>query len=230
MFNKDFNNRNEPQVERMMVSFRRVAKVTAGGKRLRFSSMVVVGDRKGSVGIALGRGADRKEAVEKAAKKAERNMKKLQLIGDTIPHEIEAKYGACRVILRPAKPGTGIIAGSSIRTILELAGIDNVYAKQLGSNDKIGNTYCAFKALTELRSERVLAKMNNMRERIGLKVQLDAEKSKREAKKRALKRAEKGGHDDRRNFRGGPRKPFVKREDNKITDKKENAGESKETK
>jgi small subunit ribosomal protein S5 len=230
MFNKDFNNRSEPQFERVMVSFRRVAKVTAGGKRLRFSAMVVVGDKKGMVGIALGRGADRKEAVEKAAKKAERNMRRIQLIGDTIPHEIEMKFGACRIIFRPAKPGTGVIAGSSVRTVLELAGIDNVYAKQLGSNDSIGNTYCTFKALTELRNERVLAKMDKMKERIGLKVQLDAEKGKREAKKRALKRAEKGGRDDKRDFRGGARRPFVKKEDNKMTENKENAGESKETK
>lgn len=229
MFNKDFNNRAEPQVERMMVSFRRVAKVTAGGKRLRFSAMVVVGDKKGMVGIALGRGADRKEAVEKAAKKAERTMKRIQLIGDTIPHEIEAKYGSCRIIMRPAKPGTGVIAGSSVRTILELAGIDNVYAKQLGSNDKIGNTYCAFQALTELRNERVLAKMDKMKERIGLKVQLDAEKGKREAKKRALKRAEKAAKGDKKFSKTGKR-PFEKRQDNKMTENKENVGESKENK
>jgi ribosomal protein S5 len=111
-------------------------------------------------------------------------MKPVQLIGDTIPHEIEHKHGSARVLLRPAKPGTGLIAGSSVRTVLELAGIENVYAKLLGSNDSIANAYCSYEALLELRNGRVLRKMRNMRERVEYKKNLDAERKAKEVAKR----------------------------------------------
>src|SRR5690606_2386198 len=123
--------RSEPKnYEKRAVAIRRVAKVNAGGKRLRFSAMVVAGDRNGSVGVALGRGVDTRSAMEKAEKKAVKTMKKIEVIGDTIPHEIRMKFGAAQVVLRPAKPGTGIIAGSASRIVLEMAGIQNVYCKQ----------------------------------------------------------------------------------------------------
>jgi len=167
-----------------VVSLRRVAKVNKGGRRLRFSAMVVAGDRKGRVGVGLGRGGDPRSAIEKGENKASKSMERIELVGDTIPHEIEYKFSAARILLRPANPGTGIIAGSSIRTVLELAGVENVYGKLLGSNNPIANTYCAFEALKGLRSGRVLRKMKNMRERIDLKKQLDAERQKRESKRR----------------------------------------------
>lgn len=199
---RDRDNR-EQGAERKMITIKRVAKVTAGGKRMRFSAMVVAGDRNGSVGIGLGRGADTRSAVEKAGRKAEKSMKKIQLIGDTIPHEVELKFGGAHVILRPARPGTGIIAGSAARTILELTGIDNVYAKQLGSNDLIANTYCTYDALLSLRSARVLQRMDKMKERIAYKETLNAERKEKEDKKRAEKRKERenqkrGGRFDRR--------------------------------
>lgn len=183
----DKNERRDRNVDRKTVSIRRVAKVTQGGKRLRFSAMVIAGDKNGSVGVGLGRGVDTRAAVEKGSAKAEKNMKKIELIGDTIPHEIEIKYGACRVILRPARPGTGVIAGSAARIVLELAGIENVYAKQLGSNDPIGNAYCVYKALTSLRKARVLNRMHNMKSRIEYKTQLDKERKEKENKQRKEK-------------------------------------------
>src|SRR5690606_26273874 len=145
--------------DRRTVAIRRVAKVTAGGKRLRFSAVVVAGDRKGSVGVALGRGLDTRSAVSKAERKASQNMVKIEVVGDTIPHEIRHKFGAAEVLLRPARPGAGIIAGSAARTVLEMAGIENVYCKQLGTNNLIANTYCTFEALQLLRKERVLKRM-----------------------------------------------------------------------
>lgn len=166
------------------ISVRRVAKVNKGGKRLRFSAMVVAGDRKGRVGVGLGRGADPRSAIEKGENKASKSMQRIELIGDTIPHEIEHKFGAARILLRPANPGTGVIAGSSVRTVLELAGIENVYGKLLGSNDPIANAYCVFEALQELRNGRVLIKMKKMRNRIDFKKQLDAERSKKASKKK----------------------------------------------
>ena len=121
--------RKESMFDKKTVSIRRVAKVTKGGKRLRFSAMVVVGDHNGSVGVGLGRGVDTRSAVEKGERTAIKKMVKIQLAGDTIPHEVLHKQGAAKVLLRPARPGTGVIAGSSVRTVLELAGIDNVYGK-----------------------------------------------------------------------------------------------------
>jgi small subunit ribosomal protein S5 len=182
------NYREPKSYDKRTVTIRRVAKVTAGGKRLRFSAMVVTGDRKGNVGVALGRGVDTRSAVEKAERRASTHMKSIQLIGDTIPHELYHKMGAAKVLLRPAKPGTGIVAGAAARNVLEMAGIENVYCKQLGSSELIANTYCVFEALQLLRKGRVLEKMSKMRERIGLKEKMDEEKNKKLAKRRAEKK------------------------------------------
>ena len=187
---RDFRNRNKENKEfdKRALPVRRVAKVTKGGKRLRFSTVVVVGDRKGSVGVALGRGADVRSAIEQGERLATKAIKKIELIGDTIPHEILYKYGAAQVLLRPARPGTGIIAGSSVRTVLELAGVDNVYGKILGSTEPNANAYCTFKALQELKKDRVLKKMKRMRERIVLKEEMDKEKQIKDEKKRKQER------------------------------------------
>jgi small subunit ribosomal protein S5 len=187
---RDFRNRNKENKEfdKRALPVRRVAKVTKGGKRLRFSTVVVVGDRKGSVGVALGRGADVRSAIEQGERLATKAIKKIELIGDTIPHEILYKYGAAQVLLRPARPGTGIIAGSSVRTVLELAGVDNVYGKILGSPEPNANAYCTFKALQELKKDRVLKKMKRMRERIVLKEEMDKEKQIKDEKKRKQER------------------------------------------
>ncbi len=178
------DNRKYSKYETRTVDIRRVAKVTSGAKRLRFSAIVVTGDRKGSVGVGLGRGVDTRSAVMKGTNVAEKNMKKMQLVGDTIPHEVVMKIGASKILLRPARPGTGIIAGPSARAVLELAGVENVYAKVLGSNNLVANTYCTFEALKYLRNERVLSKMDKMKERIGLKEEMDKERKKKEIKRK----------------------------------------------
>ncbi len=175
------------------VSIRRVAKVTSGAKRLRFSAIVVAGDRNGSVGVGLGRGVDTRSAIAKGTRVAEKSMIKIETIGDTIPHEVVQKTGAARVLLRPAKPGTGVIAGPSARAVLELAGIENVYAKLLGSNNLVANTYCTFEALKSLRKDRVLRKMTKMKDRIGLKEEMDKERKRKEI---AMKKKNKGKKKD----------------------------------
>ncbi|HBB64780.1 30S ribosomal protein S5 [candidate division WS6 bacterium RIFOXYD1_FULL_33_8] len=211
----DFNkNQKDRTYDKKTVSIRRVAKVTKGGKRLRFSAMVVVGDHNGSVGVGLGRGLDTKSAVEKGERIATKKMKKIQLAGDTIPHEVFFKEGAAKVILRPARPGTGVIAGSSVRTVLELAGIDNVYGKLIGTSDAIATAYCTFEALKSLRNGRVLARMRNMRERVETKKETDKERKIKEEKIRAKKRAEKND-DKRSNSRSPRRREFKKREEKK---------------
>lgn len=195
--NRDNRERRENRYESKAISIRRVAKVTSGGKRLRFSAMVVVGDKKGSVGVALGRGVDTRSAIEKATRKAEKVMKRIEIVGDTIPHELYFKNGASKLLLRPAKPGTGVIAGSSVRTVLELCGIENVYGKVLGSGDLIGNAYCTFEALKKLKSGRVLSKMSKMRDRISLKSQLDEERKTRELRLKRKNQAKEGNKSER---------------------------------
>lgn len=185
------NDRERSKYDKKALPIRRVAKVVKGGRRLRFSTVVVVGDRKGSVGVALGRGSDVKSSIDQGERLAIKSMKKIELIGDTIPHEIEHKYGSAKVLLRPARPGTGIIAGSSVRTVLDLAGVDNVYGKILGSNEPNANAYCTFEALQMLRKGRVLRKMSKMRDRIALKEEMDKEKQAKEEKKRKEKKKAK---------------------------------------
>ena len=113
-----YNRGERKEFDKKSLPIRRVAKVTKGGKRLRFSTVVVVGDHNGRVGVGLGRGVDVRSAVEKGERIATKAMKRIELVGDTIPHEITYKYGAAEVLLRPARTGTGVIAGSSVRTVL----------------------------------------------------------------------------------------------------------------
>ncbi|MBN1619032.1 30S ribosomal protein S5 [Candidatus Dojkabacteria bacterium] len=144
--------------EKRVINIRRVAKVTAGAKRLRFSVISAVGDKKGKVGLGLGRGLDTKAAIDKSFRYAQEHMKSIDIIGDTIPHEIEKKYRSARVMLKPAGPGTGVIASSAVRSVLEVVGIKNVLTKQLGSRNPLSNAYCAFYALCDLDKSRILRK------------------------------------------------------------------------
>ena len=203
MAGKYEGNKQRSKYDKKILPIRRVAKVTKGGRRLRFSTVVVVGDRKGSVGVALGRGSDVKSSIDQGERLAIRKMKKIELIGDTIPHEIRFKYGAAKILLRPARPGTGIIAGSSVRTVLELAGVDNVYGKILGSNEPNANAYCTFQALQKLRKGKVLRKMSKMRERVSLKEEMDKERQIKEAKRRKAQKKERGSRSNKfQNTRG----------------------------
>jgi small subunit ribosomal protein S5 len=208
---QDFSrDKKQKSYDSKALPIRRVAKVTKGGRRLTFSTVVVVGDRKGSVGVALGKGADVRTAINKGERLAAKNMKKIELIGDTIPHEIEHKYGAAKVLLRPARTGTGVIAGSSVRTVLELAGIDNVYGKILGTQEPNANAYCTFEALTELRKGRVLEKMKIMRDRVHIKEEMDKERQIMEEKRRKSRKKEKK-EDNRKNKRGSRRNKVSKK-------------------
>lgn len=150
--------REKPRFERHIVDTRRVAKVRAGDKLLSFSALVVVGDKKSKVGVGLGKGRDTRAAIMKAVNKGERKMFEVCRIGTTIPHEVLHKFGAAKILLKPAPPGTGVIAGSSIRPVLELAGIADIVTKQVGRGNAINNVYCVVEALKKLKKERVLSK------------------------------------------------------------------------
>lgn len=134
-----------------VIDLARVTRVTAGGKRMRFRACVVVGDRKGTVGAGLAKGADVQQSIAKATHQAKRNLLKVQMYRGTIPHRVLAKEGAGIVLLKPAPVGTGIIAGGVVRAVLELSGIENVVSKILGSKNKINNVRATFKALGQLR-------------------------------------------------------------------------------
>lgn len=148
MNNQDNNTKKESLLESVPLLTRRVTKVVKGGKKMRFTALVVVGDRQGKVGLALAKGSDPRSAIEKASTKAKKNLMKINLINDhTIAFDLMEKYKSSRIFLKPAKPGTGIIASNAIRPILELAGIKDVYSKIYGTNNKITNAYCVINAL-----------------------------------------------------------------------------------
>jgi small subunit ribosomal protein S5 len=146
------------EIEERVVKINRVSKVVKGGRRFAFSSVVVVGDQNGSVGVGLGKAGEVPEAIRKGVDRAKRNMVKIPLDGTTIPHEVEVKYGAAHVLLRPAAPGTGVIAGGGVRAVVELAGIRDILAKSLGSNNPVNVVRATMKALGELESAEEVAR------------------------------------------------------------------------
>jgi small subunit ribosomal protein S5 len=135
-----------------LIYINRVAKVVKGGKRLRFSALTVSGDGSGHVGIGVGKANEVPEAISKAGAVARKNLIKVPMKGNTIPHEIEVKYGAAKVLLKPAAPGTGVIAGGSIRAVLESAGVKDVLTKSLGSSNRISVARATVLALKSLKS------------------------------------------------------------------------------
>lgn len=146
--------RKEEEFDVKVVSVRRVAKVKAGGKRLRLSVMVVIGDKKGRIGVGIAKGRDVHTASNKAVNKGKKKMIKVSLKGQTIPHEITQKYHAAKVFLKPAAPGTGVIAGGAVRAVVEAAGIKDILSKQLGTKNIISNIYATFEALKNLKLSR----------------------------------------------------------------------------
>lgn len=140
----------EKQFDERVVNVDRVARVVKGGRRFRFRVLVVVGDRKGKVGIGIGKGADVTSAVTKAVDEAKKNFITVQIEKNTIPHDVEAKVGGAKILIMPASQGTGLIAGGTIRTILEVAGVSNVLSKSFGSSNKINTSYATIEALSKL--------------------------------------------------------------------------------
>lgn len=132
---------------------RRVTRVMAGGKRFRFRSTVVIGDLRGQVGVGMGKGVDLQQSIQKARHNAKKSLVKISLKQGTIPHEVEAKFSAARVILKPARPGHGLMAGGAVRTVLNLAGVRDATAKCLGTTtNKLTTAMATIKALEMLRS------------------------------------------------------------------------------
>ncbi|MEI7620639.1 MAG: 30S ribosomal protein S5 [Candidatus Falkowbacteria bacterium] len=139
------------EMEQRILDIARVTRVMKGGKRMSFRACVALGDKKGNIGTGLGKGADVTMAVNKAVNQAKKHMITVNMVNDTIPHEVRKIIGASSIMFKPAQKGRGVIAGGVVRVILELAGVKNVTSKILGTNNKINNARCTIEALNSLR-------------------------------------------------------------------------------
>jgi small subunit ribosomal protein S5 len=152
--NRRDNRRDKPEEEKQfderVISIDRVARVVKGGRRFRFRALVVVGDRKGRLGIGIAKGADVTTAVSKATDVAKKHMIEIVNYKGSIPHEVQAKVGGSNILIKPASAGTGLIAGGVVRTILEVGGISNALSKSLGSTNKVNTAYATLEALQQL--------------------------------------------------------------------------------
>lgn len=146
--------REKPEFEERVVHVSRNSKVVKGGRRFSFGALVVVGNHKGQVGYGLGKAAEVADAIKKAGDNAKRNLETITMRGTTLPHDTKGKHSGAEVLIRPASEGTGVIAGGACRAVLELAGVRDVLAKSLGSNNHLNVTKATIKALAELRTKQ----------------------------------------------------------------------------
>lgn len=142
------------EFEEEVVQVDRVTRVVKGGRRLRFRATVVIGDKKGTVGYGIGKALEVQQAIQKAVAKAKKKLIRIPIYNGSIPHSVQVKYKASKVLIKPASLGTGIIAGGAVRQIMELAGVHNVLSKSLGSTNKINTAKATYEALTLLRERK----------------------------------------------------------------------------
>lgn len=151
-FNK--NNKEKDEFESKLLDLARVTKVTGGGKNLRFRAVIVVGNRKGKVGIGVAKGLDVSQAIDKATRAAKKNLKTIAIKEGTIPHEVEAKYGPARVLLKPQRKGRGLVAGGTVRVICSLSGIQDISSKILSrTTNKLNNARATMIALEKIKEK-----------------------------------------------------------------------------
>ena len=152
----------ENQFEERVVAINRVTKVVKGGRRFRFAALVVIGNKQGQIGFGSGKAAEVPDAIKKAVEDAKSNMITIPIVNNTIPHAITGVYGAGQVFLKPASEGTGIIAGGSVRAVLELAGVHDILSKSIGSSTPINMVRATFAGLKQLRTAEQVAKLRGV--------------------------------------------------------------------
>jgi len=201
--------REEKEFEEYMLQLDRVTRVVKGGRRMRFRATVIIGNRAGRVGIGLGKGADVQIAARKAAAEAKKNLIEVPIVNDTVPHPVKLKFKAARILILPAAPGTGLIAGSAVRKMLELAGVKNILSKNFGTSNRVVMGQAMLKLLSELKMTEAAKKFV-----ANLKKQKEEEKKKRMAAQK--------------NSRQAGRKPRMKKPMTKDKSKPEEQSELKE--
>ena len=159
MYNRGGRDRDNQGFEEAVVRINRVAKVVKGGKRFSFSALVVVGDKKGRVGFAIGKAGEVPEAIRKGVEQARKALITVPMVEKTIPHQVNVQVGSGHVMLKPASPGTGVIAGGAMRAVLELAGIHDIVTKSLGTNNPINVVLATFAALSSLKTAEKVAQL-----------------------------------------------------------------------
>ena len=159
---KRMNNREDDGLNSKLIAVNRVTKVVKGGRNMRFSALVVVGDGAGRVGLGMGKAAEVPEAIEKATQLAKRSMATVALKDGTIPHQTTGKFGRGQVLLLPAETGTGVIAGGAVRAVLEAAGVKDIRTKSLGSNNPINCAKATLEGLCSLRNADLIAKLRGV--------------------------------------------------------------------
>jgi len=197
--------REKPEFDQKVIDIARVTRVVKGGKRFSFRTTVVIGDKKGRVGVGVAKGPDMKISTEKAVAQAKKGLVKVNFRGNTIPYPVETKVGSARVLIKPAVKGRGIVAGGAVRAVMSLAGISDISAKMLGSKNKLSNARATIKAL-ETFSVKTVGEMK--------KEKIEAEK-----KEKAAAAAKKGV----------PAEKTVKKEEAKETKETEEKKEAKKT-
>ncbi|MCH9610435.1 MAG: 30S ribosomal protein S5 [Chlamydiales bacterium] len=162
MANRNAPQKNDDGLEEKVLFVNRCSKVVKGGRKFSFSALILVGDRKGKVGFGFAKANELTDAIRKGGESARKNMISFEVDGDTIPHEVFVDYDGAQLLMKPAPDGKGVVAGSRVRSILEYAGLRNVVAKSMGSNNPINQVKATFKALSSLRNKKQMMELRGM--------------------------------------------------------------------